>query len=60
VDKNKPYSARWFVDKVTGAPAGTFEISQAHLGDGRYLDVKDFLQHGTDIARAIERLAGLL
>lgn len=55
VNKNKPHSARWFVDTVTGAPAGTFEISQAHLGDGRYLDTGDFLKHGEDVVKAIER-----
>jgi hypothetical protein len=39
---------------VHGVPAGTFEISQAHLGDGRYLDIDDYRQHGADMAIAIE------
>jgi hypothetical protein len=54
VNRNKPHSARWFVDRVHGVPAGRFEISQAHLGGGRYLDVADFVRHGADIARAVE------
>ena len=54
VNNNKPHSARWFVDRTHGVPAGTFEISQAHLGDGLYLSVDDFRQHGADIALAIE------